>query len=297
MSADAQPYPHPLPYSSAQAAEVSDADSAQVEERRARVPGVGAHRRPNPTGLSQWRALTTRAVAQQFRNGTILISVLAPFITGLGFYLPLKFIMKFQGIDYAQFILPIVVLQSMSYTVVGIANTAARESVTGLTARMQTMPVASLAPLMSRISVGVVRSMVSLVAAVAFGYLIGFRFSGGWLTIALFCLIALAFSTVLSFGADMIGCLTRSPEATAQALTLPQLILGMMSCGFVPESGFPEWIRPFVRNQPVSQYSFALRDLAEGHINWSVLFPSFMWTVGLAVVLIPLALWASTRRK
>ncbi|WP_137725374.1 ABC transporter permease [Prescottella subtropica] len=290
MSADAQPYL--LPNSPATAA----AD-AEVAESRAKVPGIGAHRRPNPTGLSQWWALTARAVAQQFRNGTILISVLAPFITGLGFYLPLKYIMKFQGIDYAQFILPIVVLQSMSYTVMNIANTAARESVTGLTARMQTMPVASLAPLMSRISVGVVQSLVSLAAATAFGYLIGFRFTGNWLTIVLFCLVALVFATVLSFGADMIGCLTRSPEATAQALTLPQLILGMMSCGFVPESGFPEWVRPFVRNQPVSQYSFALRDLAEGHINWNILFPSFMWTVGLAVVLIPMALWASTRRK
>lgn len=150
---------------------------------------------------------------------------------------------------------------------------------------------------MSRQSSGFVRSTVSLAAALTFGHLIGFRFSAGVGQAALFCAIALAFSTCLSFAGDAIGSLSKSPQATSQALTLPQLILGMLSCGFAPETGFPEWIRPFVRNQPVSQFSFAMRDLAQGGVTWNVLFPVVAWTVGLIVFFAPLAFWASMRRS
>ncbi|MGI9210202.1 MAG: ABC transporter permease, partial [Rhodococcus sp. (in: high G+C Gram-positive bacteria)] len=113
---------------------------------------------------------------------------------------------------------------------------------------------------------------------------------------ALFCATALAISVLLCLGADAIGSLSKSPEATSQALTLPQLILGMLSCGFVPESGFPEWIRPFVRNQPISQFSFAMRDMAQDGVTWEVFRPSAFWMIGLAVVCLPAALWATTRR-
>jgi ABC-2 type transport system permease protein len=71
----------------------------------------------------------------------------------------------------------------------------------------------------------------------------------------------------------------------------------MLSCGFAPETGFPEWIRPFVRNQPVSQFSFAMRDLAQGGVTWGVLFPVVAWTIGLIVFFAPLAFWASMRRS
>ncbi|MER2204768.1 MAG: ABC transporter permease, partial [Rhodococcus sp. (in: high G+C Gram-positive bacteria)] len=143
---------------------------------------------------------------------------------------------------------------------------------------------------------GFLRSVVSLTAALIYGYAIGFRFVGGLSQAVLFCVIALTFSTCLSLGGDAIGSLSKSPQATSQALTLPQLILGMLSCGFVPESGFPEWIRPFVRNQPVSQFSYAMRDLAAGSLTPNTLVPVAAWSIGLIAICGPLAYWASTRR-
>ena len=70
-----------------------------------------------------------------------VVAVIAPFVFGLGFYLPLKFVMQLQGIDYAQFLMPIIVLQSMAFTAISAAQLAASEASTGLMARMQTMPV------------------------------------------------------------------------------------------------------------------------------------------------------------
>lgn len=257
----------------------------------------GVHRRITPSGVEQWWVLTLRSLRTMARYGELVLAVLAPFVFGLGFYLPLKFVMQLQGIDYAQFLMPIIVLQSMAFTAISAAQLAAQEGTTGVTSRLQTMPVAPAAPLASRMTASMVRSVISLAAAIGFGYLIGFRFSAGPGQAALFCATALIISLLLCLGADAIGCLSRSPEATAQALTLPQLILGMLSCGFVPEEGFPEWIRPFVRNQPISQFSFAMRDMAQDGVTWEVFRPSLFWMIGLAVICIPGAVWAATRRE
>ncbi|EID72837.1 ABC transporter transmembrane protein [Rhodococcus opacus RKJ300 = JCM 13270] len=230
-------------------------------------------------------------------NGGLAVALVAPLVFTVGFYLPLKFVMQLQGIDYAQFLMPIIVLQAMAFTAISAAQISATEAITGLTDRLQTMPVAALAPLAARMTAGLVRSLVSLVAALGYGYAIGFRFSAGPQQALLFCLVALAVSTTLALGADAIGSLSKSPEATSQALTLPMLIFGMLSCGFVPETGFPEWVRPFVRNQPISQFSFAMRDMAADGVQPSVLWPALSWIVGLSIVFVPLAVWASVRRK
>ncbi|MGV8871018.1 MAG: ABC transporter permease [Rhodococcus sp. (in: high G+C Gram-positive bacteria)] len=250
-----------------------------------------------PSGFVQWRVLTARTIRTMVRKGELLVAVIAPLIFTIGFYLPLKFVMQFQGIDYAQFLMPIIVLQAMAFTAISSAQRASTEAMTGLSTRLKTMPVAIGAPLMARMSSAFIRSTATLTAALVYGHVIGFRFSAGFAQAVMFGAMALAISTVLSFGADAIGTLSKSPEATSQALTLPQLILGMASTGFVPETGFPEWIRPFVRNQPISQFSAAMRDMAEGTISFSVILPALLWILGLTLVLIPLALWASLRRR
>lgn len=249
------------------------------------------------SSLAQWRALSGRIVWTMATKGELIVAVVTPLVFTLGFYLPLRFVMKFQGIDYAQYVMPIIVLQTMAFTMMSNAQLAAFEALTGLSTRMQTMPIGMLVPLSARIAAGLVRSITSLTAAVLFGYMIGFRFVAGFGQAALFCVFSLAIGTTLALGADALGSLTKSPESLSQALTLPTLIFGMLSCGFVPERNFPTWIQGFVRNQPVSQFSFALRDMASGGVSWQVLWVPLVWVIGLALVFIPLAIWASVRRS
>ncbi|WP_067470164.1 ABC transporter permease [Nocardia amamiensis] len=250
-----------------------------------------------PSAFAQWRALTGRIVRTMATKGELIAAVVTPLVFTVGFYLPLRYVMKFQGIDYAQFVMPIIVLQTMAFTMMSNAQVAAFEAMTGLSTRLQTMPIGTLVPFSARISAGLVRSVTSLAAAVLFGHIIGFRFVAGFGQAVLFCVFSLAIGTVLAIGADALGSLTKSPESLSQALTLPTLIFGMLSCGFVPERSFPEWIRPFVRNQPISQFSFALRDMAADGVSWQVLWVPLVWVLGLAAAFVPLAIWASVRRS
>ncbi|CAM2851252.1 ABC transporter permease [Skermania piniformis] len=257
---------------------------------------VNRHIRAQPSSFIQWLALTKRTVRMMRVKGEFIIAVLAPLIFTIGFYLPLKYVMQVQGIDYAQFVMAIIVLQAMSFTMTSAAAYSAVEAMSGFVERMQTMPIAPLVPVAARVTGALIRSTLSLIAALGFGYLIGFRVYGGPAQTALFCLFALGVATALALGADVLGLSAKNPASVTQALTLPTLIFGMLSCGFVPETGFPAWIRPFVRNQPVSQFSFALRDLADPGITPGLLGPPLAWLIGMFVIFLPLAAWASRRR-
>ncbi|WP_070377833.1 ABC transporter permease [Rhodococcus sp. WMMA185] len=256
----------------------------------------GRHRRPQPTLSQQWIALSKRNLHTMWGTGQFFIAVLAPLVFTVGFYLPLRLVMQFQGIDYAQFVMAIIVLQAMAFTAISAAHRAATEASNGMNARFQTMPVGAAVPLTARMTACLVHSSISLVAAIAYGYVIGFRFSGGLGLTAAFCALAMLIGFTLTTGADALGTLTRSPEVTSQALTLPQLILGMFSTGFVPASQFPEWAQGFVRNQPISQFATSMRAMTDGTITLDLLTPTLLWCGGLALVFVPLSIWANVRR-
>jgi hypothetical protein len=97
--------------------------------------------------------------------------------------------------------------------------------------------------LAARIIAALYRALIALSAALVCGALIGFRFYGSWWDTVGFLGFALLIALALCLGADLLGSISRSPEATTQVLILPQLILGMVSTGFTPAQQFPSWIQ------------------------------------------------------
>ena len=83
---------------------------------------------------------------------------------------------------------------------------------------------------------------------------------------------------------------------------LPQLIFGLLSVGIQPAEQFPEWIQPIVRNQPISQFVYALRALAGDTTaaarspTWSVMSPTIFWLLGALVILVPMSAVVMARR-
>ncbi|UGT57112.1 ABC transporter permease [Nocardia asteroides] len=261
--------------------------------------------RATPDTVQQWWVLTTRLIVPSVKSGEVLASVVAPAAFTASFYIPLKTVMMFSGngfSSYAQYMMPLVILQAAAFTAISAAFRAATDSVAGLNRRFGSMPLRPLVPVAARMSANVFRLLISLAAAIAAGYVIGFRFrldaahTLGFLAFSL--LIGLAFT----LGADVIGTVSRSPEATSQALVLPPLIFGMLSTGLAPASQFPSWIQWFVRNQPVSQFATALRALAgdtagnAGTVSWSLMGPSLLWVGAILLICTPLAIRLSARR-
>ncbi|MCF3939721.1 ABC transporter permease [Gordonia tangerina] len=250
-----------------------------------------------PVFWRQWVAATGRAVRSAHSEGEFVIAVVMPMVFALGFYLPLRLIMADRGIDYAQFLMPIIVLQAIAFTAVAAAQRATLEKLRGMSRRMASMPVRPLVPLFARMSTSMIRSVISMVAALVFGALLGFSFDGDPLDTLGFVTFALALGLVLAIGADSLGLIARSPEATSQLLVLPQLVLGLLSTGFVPEDSFPDWAQPFARNQPISHFAATMRELAAGEPTMHTALPALVWLGALAVVFVGIAHHTQTHRR
>lgn len=249
---------------------------------------------PECTPIRQWWVLTARGVGSALRGGSVVTALIAPVVFTLGFYVPLHTVITmFSGgtVEYGRFLMPLLALQAVSFTAITAAFVAATDTVRGVDRRFAAMPIPPGVPVAARVSASAVRCVLALGVAVICGHLIGFRFDAGPVAALTFCAAALAIGVVLTFAADVLGALSRSPEATTRALAVPQLVLGMLSCGFLPLEQFPHWSQPIVRNQPVSQFSLALRGLADGTADPRLLLPSLLWLGAL----IGLVGWMSVR--
>ncbi len=251
--------------------------------------------------LYQWWVLSARTTAPTLRGGAVVTAMLAPAVFTLGFFVPLELVMSFYGhglSSYAQFLMPMIVLQAMAFTAISAAFHAATDQVDGINRRFAAMPIVAWAPLAARMTATSVRCAVALAAAVVCGHVIGFRFVGGGAATAGFVVYAFGIGMALSLAGEVLGQYAKSPEATTQVLMLPQLILGMLSAGFAPVHQFPSWVQPFVANQPVTHFVYGLRALAgdssgnAGPLSWVAVG----WVVGLIVVCAPLAVSLNTRR-
>ncbi|WP_244216638.1 ABC transporter permease [Gordonia alkanivorans] len=246
--------------------------------------------------LQQWWALSGRGVSKVLRGGEAVFALVSPVLVSLCFYLPLRSIMDMApGMNYGQFLMPIVFLQSINFAASSAAMRAAFDGAQGINTRFRVLPMSPLVPMLARTATNGVLLLMSLVCATLASLAIGWRPGGGfWGTLGLFAFAGLI-GVLFAWVADGIGLVAGSPEATSQALSLPTLILGMMSTGLVPLSEFPEWIQPFVRNQPISQFADSMRALDAGTATWHLLTPSLWWCTGLAVTALVL-LAVSTRR-
>ena len=206
--------------------------------------------------------LTTRLIAPTLRNGEVAVGVAVSVAATASLYIPLNRLMDGPDLkmsSYAQYLVPLIVLQAIAFASISTAFRAATDSVQGINRRFQSLPIAPLTPLVARITASVYRCVIGLVVALVCGYVIGFRFHRGRCTsrrsVYWCCSPAWHWR---SWGAS---APSRNPAATAQWLLLPQLIFGFLSVGIQPLERFPGWIS---RSSTISHLPARLRHAGTG---------------------------------
>lgn len=211
------------------------------------------------------RLVAGRNLLRLARTPSSLASaVVFPLIFLFGFWAVLQRSLEAQGLDYAQYLPPIVVVQAMFFSAISSAFFLADDRLLGVIDRCRALPVNRWATLLGRVGADVGRSILSLAVLLAAAFLLGFRFEAGLAAAAGFVGVALLFTLAAASACSLVGLRASSPEAASSTLFLPYLPLLMLSNGFVPEDGFPGWLQPFVRWQPVSLTADALRALSSG---------------------------------
>ncbi|EHB49737.1 ABC-2 type transporter [Mycolicibacterium rhodesiae JS60] len=245
--------------------------------------------------MSAVAALTERTVRATLRSD-LPLAVLAPVGNLIVFNFLLSGVIDTGGMSYAQYVLPVIVIQAVFLGALTTIDRAATDQRTEFGKRLGTMPISAAAPLTARMLYCLIRGALSLLAALAVGYAFGFRMSGGFGYVVGFTVVVLAFTLALSLAADAAGCST-AKSAASQLFIAPQMLLVMLSTGLAPLESFPEWVHPFVRDQPVSQVTEALRGFAAGQVVASNLVATVAWCVGLFMVFGALAIWMQRRTE
>jgi ABC transporter DrrB family efflux protein len=195
------------------------------------------------------------------------------------------------GLDYVDFLIPGIIVQSMTFggfvTALGLAEDLKK----GLIDRFRSLPMSRAAVLTGRTLADGATNVVQLAVMLAVGFAVGFRFGTDAASvvagIALCLLIGYAFSWVFAF----IGLTASSPEA-ANAYGFTILFpVTFVSSAFVPVDSMPSWLQPIAEHNPFTYMVNAARALFVGTPAGNQVWLAVVWSLAIIVAFGTLSVW------
>jgi oleandomycin transport system permease protein len=249
------------------------------------------------TGISQSLSLAWRGLVQIRHN---------PFELGDLSVQPIMFVLLFtylfggaiagDPVTYLQFMLPGIIVQSGLMATMNTGVGLSTDLHKGFFDRLQSLPIARWAPLAGRVISDAVKQAWAMAVLLGTGYAIGFRATEGVLALLAAFALMLLFSLLASWFAVFVGTIASEPEKVMMYGFTAVFPLSFLSNAFVQTSTLPGWLQAFVKVNPVTHMSDALRGLLTGgpvleHALWGLL-----GGLVIAVVFAPLALIRLKRR-
>ena len=197
--------------------------------------------------------------------------------------------------DYVDFLMPGIIVQTMSFggfvTAIGLSDDLRK----GLIDRFRSLPMARSAVLAGRTLADVATNTVSLVVMVVVGLLVGFNFTSSPLEVVagfgLLLLFGYAFSWIFAFIA-----LNASSAEGAQALGFIVIFpLTFASSAFVPPESMPAGVEEFAKANPISTIVDATRALFVNGPAGNDVWAALLWCVGLIALFATLSVYRYKR--
>jgi ABC-2 type transport system permease protein/oleandomycin transport system permease protein len=247
-------------------------------------------------GISDTLVLAKRSLLRIPRQPDLLVGfTIQPILFILLFVYVFGGAIQTPGIDYVDFLIPGIIVQSIVFggfvTALGLSDDVRK----GLIDRFRSLPMTRSALLTGRTLGDVATNVFQLVVMFSVGLLIGFNFSTSVgevvAGIALLLFIGYAFSWVFAF----IGLVASSPEAAnAYGFTL-LFPVTFVSSAFVPVNSMPDWLQPVAEHNPFTTMVNAARALFVGIPAGNDVWLAVVWTVVIIAVFAPLAAWRYRR--
>jgi ABC transporter DrrB family efflux protein len=199
------------------------------------------------------------------------------------------------SLDYVDFLMPGIIVQSMVFggfvTALGLAEDLKK----GLIDRFRSLPMWGPAVVAGRILADVGTNVIQLVIMFTVGILVGFRFDASAAEIvaglALMLLIGYAFSWVFAF----IGLSASSPEASNAFGFTILFPVTFISSAFVPVETMPDWLQPIAEHNPFTTMVDAARALFIGTEAGNDIWGAVAWSIGIIAVFGMLSVWRYRR--
>lgn len=226
--------------------------------------------------------------------------VVFPLMTPMIFLLLFRYVLGgsivIPDVSYVDFLVPGVIVQSITFgatqTGVGLATDVGQ----GITDRFRALPISRSAVVAGRVLVDTGRNAILVLTVIAAGLLIGFRPDADPARLIAAVAVALAFAYAFSWVAALIGLSVRHAEAVHDAGFVWVIPLTFASSALVAVDSMPTGIRWLANINPVTSAADAVRALMLGDPAGDAVIHSLLWTAGLLIVFVPLAVRAYQRR-
>jgi ABC-2 type transport system permease protein/oleandomycin transport system permease protein len=197
--------------------------------------------------------------------------------------------------DYVDFLMPGIIVQTMSFggfvTAIGLSDDLRK----GLVDRFRSLPMARSAVLAGRTLADVATNTVSLVVMIVVGLLVGFNFTSSPFEVAAGIVLLLLFGYAFSWIFAYIALNSSSAEG-AQALGFMLIFpLTFASSAFVPPESMPSAVEAFAEANPFSTIVDATRALFVDAPAGSDVWAAFAWCIGLIAVFATLSVYQYRR--
>ena len=197
--------------------------------------------------------------------------------------------------NYITYLMPGIIIQTALFGSMMTGIALSTDLSKGIMDRLRSLPIAHGAILAGRTITDITRNIFVLILMLGMGYLIGFETSAPFSDFILGVLIALMFGFVFSWISATIGLAVKNPETAQVAGFIWLFPLMFASSIFVPISTMPDWLQAFAERSPITYTVDAVRGLWLGQPYGDALFYSFLWSAGLLLVFVPLAIRAFKR--
>jgi ABC transporter DrrB family efflux protein len=229
----------------------------------------------------------------------IVFATLSPIMFVLLFRYVFGSAIPIPGINYADFLLPGILAQTVIFGATITGASIAEDLQKGLIDRFRSLPMSRSAVLVGRTFADLGLNAVSIVVMVLTGLVVGWRIRssvgeaiGGFLLLLLF---AYAVSWVMA----TVGLLVRTPEVVNNASFIVIFPVTFIANTFVPTNNFPPVLKTFADWNPVSAVVQSARELfgntapfLDRSDAWSLQHPvpyTLLWMVVLLAVFVPVS--------
>ncbi|HET7444179.1 MAG TPA: ABC transporter permease [Solirubrobacterales bacterium] len=186
------------------------------------------------------------------------------------------------GYDYIDFLIPGILVQTMSFggfvTALGLAEDLKK----GLVDRFRSLPMSRSAVLAGRTLADVATNTISITVMLVVGVIIGFSFHAPFLHIVAGILLLLLFGYAFSWVFAFIGLTSSSPEAAQSLGFIIIFPLTFISSAFVPPDSMPAALQAFAEVNPFTITVDAMRSLFLGAPAGNDVWGAVAWSIGIA---------------
>jgi ABC transporter DrrB family efflux protein len=235
--------------------------------------------------VSDTLVLAKRSVMRIFRAPDLLLSfTVQPIMFVLLFVYVFGGAISTPGYSYVDFLIPGIVIQTMSFggfvTALGLSEDLKK----GLVDRFRSLPMSRAAVLAGRTLADIGTNAISLLVMIVVGLIAGFSFGAPATHVIAGLGLALLFGYAFSWVFAFVGLTASSPESSQAFGFILIFPLTFISSAFVPVDSMPAALQAFAEINPFTVTVDAMRALFLGAPAGNSIWGAVAWSIGIAAL-------------